>query len=184
MAAPAFIQQTTCMDHCTIRPLTSHDVSSVLEIMNYYAVNTTYDFSDKPYTPEHIHSLIHQGGSLPRYAAETDGEVIGFGIAYPFRPEKTFIKTVKFTYWIKPPFTRNGIGSRIYHLLEKDCREKGIENILVNISSENEGSIRFHDALGFVYCGRLWEIALKDGRTFDLVWLQKSLKENGKIQGG
>lgn len=50
---------------------------------------------------------------------EKEGRIINFGLAYSFRPEATFDDTVKFTYWIMPSFTGNGLGTKLYEFLKK-----------------------------------------------------------------
>lgn len=36
-------------------------------------------------------------------------------------------------------------------------------------------SIRFHSKKGFEICGRFRRVGIKNGRDFDLVWMQKML---------
>jgi len=145
------------------RRLENSDIPFLLNIFNYYTLHTTSDFSDKPHDLAGIQSIIDIKSPLPKYVIVKEEKIIGFGLAYPFRTETTFAETVKFTYWIKPSFTRKGLGTKLYNILEEDCRQNGILNILVNISSENPGSIKFHERQGFVQCGyngHLWRYFL------------------------
>ena len=158
-----------------IRPLLLSDSTKLLDIINHY-VYSTINFSDKTYDLTNINKLIDTKEESPKYLAEINtGEAIGFALAYPFRPEIAFASAIKFTYWIKPSFTGNGIGSTLYDFMENDCRIKGIKNILVNISSENSGSIKFHEKRGFDHCGKFTQIGNKFGKPFDLIWMQKIL---------
>lgn len=59
--------------------------------------------------------------------------------------------------------------------LEKEAAEKGITNILANISSLNPNSIKFHQKNGFIECGRFKKVGKKKGQEFDTVWMQKLL---------
>jgi phosphinothricin acetyltransferase len=69
--------------------------------------------------------------------------------------------------------TGKGLGTvLVTHLIEAG-REQGIATVLAGISSRNEGSIRFHERLGFVACGRFREIGEKKGQLFDVVWMQR-----------
>ena len=163
------------MQHCTIRRLEPSDLPALLDILNYYALNTTADFSDRPHTLADIRSLVTTEKRLPKYVAVADGAVVGFAVAYPFRPEAVFADTVKFTYWLKPSFTGQGIGTMLCNQLESECWQNGFRSVLVNISSENRGSIKFHERRGYVHCGHFKQVATKLGSTFDMVWLQKML---------
>jgi phosphinothricin acetyltransferase len=44
------------------------------------------------------------------------------------------------------------------------------------VDGANEGSIRFHERLGFVVVGRMPEVGFKFGRWLDLVLLQRVIR--------
>jgi L-amino acid N-acyltransferase YncA len=163
------------MDEYIIDQLNDNDLSDVTDLFNYYALNTTFDFSDQPHDPGQIKALFPSHTHLPGYTVKVKQVIIGFGLAYPFRPEKTFFNTVKFTYWFKPEWTGKGLGTNIYELLKQQCRLTGIKHILVNISSDNLKSIRFHERKGFIVCGKFRNIIEKSGRQLDMIWMQKDL---------
>lgn len=165
------------MPSYTIRRPEPSDLPRLLDILNYYALHTTADFSDRPHTLAEIRSLLNGEERLPRYVAVAGEEVVGFAVAYPFRPETTFADTVKFTYWLSPSYTGRGIGTLLYNQLESECWQNDIRQVLVNISSENGGSIRFHERRGFVHCGCFREVGRKRGRCFDIIWMQKRLHD-------
>ena len=151
------------------------DADDILDIINYYVTHSTFYFSEMPLKKSDISEMFNEKNKLPRYVVQAGGEVIGFGYAYYFRPESTFAQTVKLTYWLKEGFTRRGLGSELYNMLESELRHLDISNVLVNISSENIASLNFHKALGYQECGNFEKIGYKDGRYFDLIWLQKFL---------
>jgi L-amino acid N-acyltransferase len=47
------------------------------------------------------------------------------------------------------------------------------------VDAANEGSIRFHERLGFVRAGQLREVGHKFGRWLDLVFMQRFLDAPG-----
>lgn len=51
-----------------------------------------------------------------------------------------------------------------------------MDNLLASISSRNEQSLAFHRKRGFVECGRLRDVGVKFGKSFDVVWMQKRVK--------
>ena len=155
--------------------MTLTDSDNILDIINFYIVNSTSYFSVAPLTRSSISDMLNEKTILPGYVVLSGDELIGFGYAYNFRPESTFSQTVKLTYWLKDGFTRKGIGSQLYNLLETELRTLKIATILVNISSENVASLNFHKALGYKECGNFEKIGYKNGRYFDLVWMQKFL---------
>lgn len=90
-------------------------------------------------------------------------------------PMPTFSRTAEVTYFIHPDYTGKGLGKKLLGFLEKGAVEKGITNILANISSLNPRSIDFHKKNGFVECGRFKNVGRKKGQLFDTVWMQKVL---------
>ena len=70
-----------------------------------------------------------------------------------------------------------GIGRRLIDALAARARRDGKHVMVAAIDSENVGSIRFHERLGFVEVGHLREVGLKFGRRLDLVLMQRVLDE-------
>lgn len=151
------------------------DADAILAIINYYITYSTSYFSETLLDKSSILHLFNEQSVLPRYVALNGGEVVGFGYAYTFRPESTFSRTVKLSYWLKENYTRKGIGSKLYNMLETELRVLKISSILVNISSENTASLNFHRTMGYKECGNFGKIGYKNDRYFDLIWLQKFL---------
>jgi L-amino acid N-acyltransferase YncA len=89
----------------------------------------------------------------------------------PHHSTPAFAHTTEITYFINPDFTGKEIGKKMLSFLEMKGREIGICNILAQISSLNEGSIRFHQKHGFVHCGRFVNVGKKSGMLFDTVWM-------------
>lgn len=151
------------------------DADDILDIINHYIDNSTSYFSETHLEKSSVSNMLNEKRRLPGYVALSGKDLIGFGYAYHFRTESTFSQTVKLTYWLKEGFTRKGIGGQLYDILESELKGLKISNILVNISSENIASLNFHKALGYKECGNFEKIDYKNGRYFDLVWLQKFL---------
>ncbi|MDD4050440.1 MAG: GNAT family N-acetyltransferase [candidate division Zixibacteria bacterium] len=82
-------------------------------------------------------------------------------------------RTGEITYFILPEFTGRGIGVELLGRLTEEAKARGIDTLLGSISSLNEGSLRFHLRHGFVECGRFRRIGRKQGRDFDVIWVQK-----------
>jgi phosphinothricin acetyltransferase len=106
-------------------------------------------------------------------AMDEKGVLQGFGMLRPHRMMPVFSRTAEITCFIAPGMTGRGLGSLLVSRLIQEGRERGIATILAGISSRNDGSIRFHERLGFVECGRFREIGEKNGILFDVVWMQK-----------
>ncbi|RXM43144.1 GNAT family N-acetyltransferase [Flavobacterium sp. YO12] len=131
----------------------SSDYKDIQRIYNYYVEETLFTFSDALMEDSEAIQLTNEGIQYAGCVALRDEIVIGFGIAYPFRVESIFNKTVKLTYFLNPAYLSKGIGTKILNHLFVELKEKGFKEIIVNISSLNKPSIEFHKKMGFVECG-------------------------------
>ena len=79
--------------------------------------------------------------------AERDGEVIGFllGLVTPRGPRLGYVHLVG----IHPDHRRRGVGRELYERFAERCRRAGATKLKALGAKGHEGSIRFHEAVGF-----------------------------------
>jgi L-amino acid N-acyltransferase YncA len=157
----------------SLRPVNEKDGDAVLKIFNYYVENDMAAYPDESVGREFFDGVLRQKKEYPFYVAETDdGRLVGWGFARPFHPAKTFQRSAVLGYFLDREYTGKGIGGRLFDKLIEECRRLGVDNFLVNISSFNTGSIRFHEKRGFVECARFKSVGKKLGKDFDVIWMQ------------
>lgn len=160
----------------TLTPITHDDRTEVMDIFNYYIENSFAAYPDHKLPYEFFDRLLKMSRGYPTVTAKTDeGIVAGFGLLRPYNPMPAFFRTAEITYFLKPGYTGRGIGKLLLEYLLEKGRQQGINAVLANISSLNEGSISFHLNNGFSECGRFREVGRKNGRTFDVLYFQKLL---------
>ncbi len=79
--------------------------------------------------------------------AEEDEQVVGFllGFLAPTSPPVGYVHLVG----IHPDHRRRGVGKDLYEFFTKRCRDAGAKSLKAITLVGNEGSLRFHEALGF-----------------------------------
>jgi ribosomal protein S18 acetylase RimI-like enzyme len=79
--------------------------------------------------------------------AEEDGQIIGFllGFITPAAPPVGYVHLVG----IHPDQRRHGVGKALYEQFIERCKKAGVERLKAITTVGNEGSVRFHEALGF-----------------------------------
>ncbi len=79
--------------------------------------------------------------------AESGDQVIGFllGFLAPVEPKTGYVHLVG----IHPEHRRGGVGKALYQQFVERCRAQGATRLKAITSVGNEGSVRFHEALGF-----------------------------------
>lgn len=159
-----------------LSPICKDDGKEVMDIFNYYIENSFAAYPDNRLPYEFFDRLLRMSRGYPTVTARTDeGTVAGFGLLRPYNPMPAFFRTAEITYFLKPGYTGRGIGKLLLEYLLEKGKQQGINAVLANISSLNEGSIRFHINNGFSECGRFREVGWKNGRTFDVLYYQKLL---------
>jgi L-amino acid N-acyltransferase YncA len=159
-----------------LEPISRDVHDQVVDIFNYYVEHSFAAYPEERVTREFFEGVLKMSEGYPSVVARDDtGAVLGFGMLRPYSPIPAFSGTAEISYFVRPGYTRKGIGALILGLLLDGAHKRGLSTILAGISSLNEGSIRFHARNDFVEYGRFRGIGRKNGRSFDVVWMQKTL---------
>jgi L-amino acid N-acyltransferase len=154
-----------------IRDMRESDRDAVMRIFNHYAETGFAAYPEGPLPPRFF-ALLREG-ALAAVVLEGESGVAGFGLLKPFLPFPAFRKTGMLTYFIAPGAVRGGLGTRLLGRLREDAKKYGLTTLVVNLSSKNEASIRFHAKKGFTVAGNLAGVGEKFGESFDVIWMQR-----------
>jgi len=157
-----------------IRGMQESDRDAVMRIFNHYAETGFAAYPDGPLPPQFFPHL--KEGAVSALVLEGANGIAGFALLKPFFPFPAFKKTGMVTYFIAPEHTGKGLGALLLSRLNEDAKKNGIRMLLVNISSKNEGSVRFHAKHGFTVAGTLAGVGEKFGEPFDVVWMQRPVE--------
>ncbi len=160
------------MEHL-IREVTDADWDAVTEVFNHFIRHSLAAYPDQAADPEFFRTKRSRCADYPFLVVEVEGEVVGFAYLSPFHFASTMRSTAALTYFLHPSVTGGGIGTELLDRLVREGRGMGVTNFLANVSSHNDGSLRFHRRHGFVECGRFLQVGVKMGRPFDMVWMQR-----------
>ncbi len=149
----------------------------VMDIFNYYVENSFAAYPEAKLPYEFYSVFLEMTKNYPAFAIRKGGSerIIGFCFLRAYHPLPAFRETAELTCFLERGETGKGTGKEALRALEEEGRKMGIRRLLVNISAENEGSIRFHRRNGFTECGRFHGIGKKRGKVFDVVWMEKEL---------
>lgn len=160
----------------TIKPVNPTHREQIINIYNYYIENSFAAYLENSVPLDFFDQFLKMCEGYPSIVAEDDnGDILGFGLLRPYHAFPAFSRTAFITCFIKPGFTGKGIGKQMLEYLIERGREKGIASILADISSLNLQSITFHEKNGFVECGRFKNVGVKNGKVFDIVYMQRTL---------
>ncbi len=149
--------------------------TAIIDIFNYYVENSYSAYPEKKVPYEYYDKFLEIAKSYPAFAIKSEPEIIGFCFLNAYNPLPSFKESAVITYFIDKNFKGKGVGSMALEKLETEAKQKGIKTILANIASLNEESLAFHVKNGFKECGRFEKIINKNGKQFDVVWMQKMI---------
>ena len=159
----------------SFEPMSERHRIPVIDIFNYYVENSFSAYAEKKVLYDYYNIFIEKTKGYPAYAIKAGEDLVGFCFLTSYNPLPSFNETAQITYFIDKEHTGKGIGKIALKKLEDDAKRGGIRIILAHISSLNSESIAFHLKNGFRECGRFEKIIRKKDRTFDIIWMQKSI---------
>lgn len=161
-----------------VRDALESDMAAIQAIYTYYVTRSCASFEEAPPTVEQMQQrrekTLERG--LPYMVAESDGEVIGYTYAGPFRTRSAYRYTIEDSIYVAPGVVRRGVGSTLLGQLIERCTGLGYRQMIGVIGdSANLGSISLHRHMGFRQEGVLRGVGLKFGRWIDVVIMHRPL---------
>jgi L-amino acid N-acyltransferase len=159
-----------------VRPAAEADLPRILEIYNHEVAASTATYDTEPRTEEeHRKWFRHHGPLYPVLVAECEGAVRGWASLSPWSERLAYSRSVEVSVYVALESRRAGLGRLLLQALVEAGRERGHHALLSRISSDNEASIRLHEALGFTTVGVLKEVGVKFGRLLDVTIMEMLL---------
>ncbi|MDD2647778.1 MAG: GNAT family N-acetyltransferase [Eubacteriales bacterium] len=178
------------MQDFAIRAATPYDAAALLEIYAPYvektAITFEYEVPSENEFRERIESTLRR---YPYLVAESGGRIIGYAYAGEFHKRPAYGWAAETSIYVGRDCRRNGVGKALYERLEGALRLMGILSLCACIAycdREDEhltqGSVHFHESLGYSMVGRFHKCGYKFSRWYDMVWMEKLIGEHSENQ--
>ena len=157
-----------------IRIATEADIPQMLNIYAPYVENTTYSFEYTVPTQEQFtQRFLQYTRQCPWLVWEENGVVLGY--AYGSLPfvRAAYAWCAEVSIYLSPEIHGRGIGKALYAAVEEILWKQGYRIIYALITTENAGSLAFHEKVGYTYCAELLDCGIKFGRSLGVVWMEK-----------
>lgn len=167
-----------------IRPATTADAATLLAIYAPYIERTaiTYEYT-VPSVDEFARRIDETVQKFPYLVAEIDGFIVGYAYAGTFKARRAYDISVETSIYVAMDHHGRGVGRRLYAALEGALAAQGVTNLYACIAyTEHEDeyltndSVRFHERMGYRLCGTFHRCAVKFGRHYDMVWMEKFIE--------
>ena len=161
-----------------IRPAQPRDLAAVTAIYDHAVRHGTASFELEP-PDEGEMARRYDGlraGGYPYLVAETDGEIVGYAYAGPYRARPAYRWSVEDSIYIAPQRQGRGIGRALLERLIAEAEAGGFRQMIAVIGdSGNTASIELHRRAGFRLVGTFENVGFKFGRWLDSVLMQREL---------
>ena len=159
-----------------IRPATEQDVPEILSIYAPYVENTTVSFEyDVPCQRSFLQRFYDITAQFPWLVWEEDGRILGYAYASPPYSRAAFSWCAEPSIYLRPEAKGKGIGRKLYTVLERILSLQGYQVLYALITSENTGSIAFHEKMGYGFKVDFSNCGYKFNRWLGLFWMEKRI---------
>ncbi|KJD33432.1 phosphinothricin acetyltransferase [Tamlana nanhaiensis] len=159
-----------------IRPFKAEDIPQILEIYNYYVLNSTATFDLEISTIDAFKDkLLGIQADFPFYVFEAENQILGYAYASKFRPRPAYNGTVESTVYVKHDAHGKQIGSLLYTKLIEQLKQKKYHTVLGVLTIPNASSIKLHEKFGFKQVAELQEVGFKFGEWQNVGFWQLKL---------
>lgn len=156
------------------------EIAAIRDIYAWHVINGIASFETEPPSLAEMlarrASVLEKG--LPWLTAKRDGQVLGYCYLGLYRTRYAYRFTVEDSVYVHPDWGGQGIGSLLLSQAIGRAERGGWRQMLAIIGdSENRGSIRLHEKLGFSQTGIMTAVGFKHGRWVDTLLMQRPLGE-------
>ena len=156
-----------------IRNVQIEDAHELLDIYNYYVVNTVITFDLEALSLDAFKEKITTvSADYPFIVYEENSEILGYAYGSKFRPKPAYNNTVESTVYLKHGAQGKQIGSKLYNELLFLLKQKNVHVVLGVLTLPNEASVKLHEKFGFKEVAHLKEVGLKFGKWQDVGFWQ------------
>ena len=170
-----------------IRTASPRDGAALLKIYGPYVERTAITFEYRVPSVEEFSGRIERTlKQYPYFAAEFEGELVGYAYAGPFHEREAYDWAVETSLYVAWDQRKMGIGRRLHDALETALREQGILNMNACVACPcgeadeylTWSSLEFHRRLGYRPVGECRQCGYKFGRWYNMAWLERHIGDH------
>lgn len=152
-----------------IRNVKLEDSKEIVDIYNYYILNTCVTFDmDKLDSKDMEKKIKEKINKDPWIVYEEDNKILGYAYVGEWRSKAAFNFTKEVTIYLNPVEKGKGIGTKLMDELIKRCKENGINTLISVITVPNDASTYLHEKFGFKKVAYYEKVGFKQEKWLDV----------------
>lgn len=161
-----------------IRAATVADVPEILSIYAPYILNTAITFEyEVPCLADFEARFRSISKDHPWLVWEEDGKVLGYAYGEKAFARAAYQWAADLAIYLAPEAQGKGIGRKLYEAVEDILRRQGYFLCYGVVTSANDKSCAFHEAMGYVRRAQFPDCGFKFGNWYGTIWYEKRLQE-------
>ena len=160
----------------SIRAATEQDIPRILSIYAPYITQTAISFEYTVPTLEEFTQRFQKiTANFPWLVWEENGQVLGYAYgSLPFE-RAAYQWVCSASIYLCPEAQGRGVGKKLYAALEEILQKQGYRKVYAVVTTANEASIAFHQAVGYHITATMPDCGYKFGKWYGTVWMEKAL---------
>ena len=155
-------------------PLAEADLSAMLDIYNYYVLQTTATFHEQAQDLAGMRSIAcHADPRYRTWVIRRQENIVGYVLLTQFKSRSAYAATAEVTVYLQPDQTGQGIGRLAIGHVETAAREIGFHALVAGITGTNTASLGLFAACGYEKVAHYREVGRKFGAWLDVVYYEK-----------
>ena len=164
----------------SIREVREADIPAMLEIYAPFVKNTAVSFEYSIPSQEEFARRLHEHiAGYPWLVWEERGKVLGYAYAGRAFERAAYAWNAEISCYLAERVRGKGIGRRLYAEIESILKKQGCRKVFAVVTSANEASVKFHEAIGYRPVAIYQNVGYKLGGWYDVIWLEKQLMPLG-----
>nr|WP_229459039.1 arsinothricin resistance N-acetyltransferase ArsN1 family B [Massilia glaciei] len=165
----------------SIRNATGGDAAAIAAIYNHYVLQTPISFEEQAVADDDMAQRVAgvQEKGLPWIVWETNGVIVGYAYATPWRVRHAYRFSVETSVYLMHGKAGQGMGAHLYRTLLARLAEGGYRLAIGGIALPNEASIALHEKMGYQKAAHFKGVGFKFDRWIDVGYWQIALGEAG-----
>lgn len=156
-----------------IRPFHIKDTETLLNIYNYYVLNSIVTFDIEPLSLDAFTEKVNRiNAKYPFIVFEENEEVLGYAYGSKWRPKPAYNNTVESTVYVKHGAHGKQIGTKLYAELLELLKQENYHVVLGGLTLPNKASVKLHEKFGFKQVAHFKEVGLKFDKWQDVGFWQ------------
>ncbi|ASW43288.1 GNAT family N-acetyltransferase [Clostridium isatidis] len=159
-----------------IRLVKLTDAKDIVDIYNYYILNTNITFEEEELTIKEMEKRIREKTKkYPWLVYEEDKKVLGYAYLSQWKERSSYRYSCEASIYLHKDYKGKGLGTKLYEELLKLAKEINMHIIISGITIPNEASIKLHERLGFEKVAEFKEVGFKNNSWLNVGYWQKKI---------